>query len=97
MYSGVAVALSMLIEEKTSNPNVKPVLFVLTDGETNEGLSFGKMSPVIKGIQIPVYTIGYEANIDELSRLSSLFEAASLNASEGEIDYKIGALLNAQM
>ena len=70
---------------------------MLTDGETNEGVSFGKMSPVIKGIQIPVYTIGYEADIDELSRLSSLVEAASLNASEGEIDYKIGALLNAQM
>jgi len=97
MYSGVAVALSMLIEEKRKNPNVKPVLFVLTDGATNEGLSFGKMSPLIKGIQIPVYTIGYEADIDELSRLSSLVEAASLNASEGEIHYKIGSLLNAQM
>ena len=97
MYSGVAVALSMLIEAKNSNPNVKPVLFVLTDGQTNEGLSFGKMSPVIKGIRIPVYTIGYEADIKELSRLSSLVEAASLNASEGEIDYKIGSLLNAQM
>ncbi len=97
MYDGVAVALSLLIEEKEKNPDIKPVLFVLTDGETNEGMKFDTMEPVIMGIRIPVYTIGYEANIKELRRLSSLVEAASINASEGNVQYKIGSLLNAQM
>ncbi|MDX1431648.1 MAG: vWA domain-containing protein [Gammaproteobacteria bacterium] len=97
MYDGVAVALSMLAEESRRNPDAKPLLFVLTDGKTNEGLAFADMQRIIKGMRIPVYTIGYEADLDELGRLSSLVEAASLNADEGEIRYRIGSLLNAQM
>ncbi len=97
MYDGTAVSLSLLAEEKKKNPDVKPLLFVLTDGDTNTGLTFKDMSPIIRGIKIPVYTIGYEADIKELERLSALVEAAMLNAGEGEIQYKIGSLLNAQM
>jgi Ca-activated chloride channel family protein len=97
MYDGIAVSLNLLAKEKEKDPNIKPMLFVLTDGETNTGLDFNKMSPVIRGIQIPIYTIGYEANIAELQRLSALVEAASMNAGEGDVRYKIGSLLNAQM
>jgi Ca-activated chloride channel family protein len=97
MYDGVAISLSLLLEEKKKTPDIKPILFVLTDGETNIGMVYEDLAPVISGLNIPIYTIGYEANIAELNRLSSLVEAASLNAGEGEIEYKIGALLNAQM
>ena len=97
MYDGIAVSLSMLAEEKRKDPNVKPVLFVLTDGETNIGMSYGDMDNIIEGLQIPVYTIGFEANIDELKKLSSLVEAASLNAKIDDVSYTIGALLNTQM
>jgi Ca-activated chloride channel family protein len=97
MYDGIAVSLSMLVEEKQKDPNVKPVLFVLTDGETNFGMEYGDVDNVIEGLQIPVYTIGFEANIDELKKLSSLVEAASLNAKTDDVGYTIGALLNTQM
>ena len=97
MYDGVAVALSMLVKAKREEPSIKPVLFVLTDGETNRGLGYSDMDAIVEGLQIPVYTIGFEANIDELKRLSSLVEAASLNASEDDVGYTIGALLNVQM
>ena len=97
MYDGIAVALSLLVEEKRTNPNAKPMLFVLTDGQTNRGLKFGDLDRVIEGLQIPVYTIGFEADIEELGRLSGLVEAASLNAGEKDIRYKIGSLLNSQM
>lgn len=97
MYDGIAVSLQRLIAAKERDPDVKPLLFVLTDGETNRGLEFPNMEALIPALNIPIYTIGYEANIDELKRVSSLVEAASLNAGEGEIAYKIGALLNAQM
>ncbi|GBC63934.1 VWA domain-containing protein [Desulfonema ishimotonii] len=97
MYDGVAVSLSMLAEARRKNPDVKPMLFVLTDGETNVGLVLENMSPIIEGLNMPIYTIGYEADIGELGKLSSLVEAASLNAGEAEIEYKIGSLLNAQM
>jgi Ca-activated chloride channel family protein len=97
MYDGVAVALSMLVEEKRKDPDVKVMLLVLTDGQTNRGLDYGDVSRIIEGLQIPVYTIGFEANIDELGRLSALVEAASINAGEADLRYKIGSLLNSQM
>jgi len=97
MYDGVAVALFLLVKAKREEPDIKPILFVLTDGETNRGLEFGELDNIIDGLQIPVYSIGFEANIDELKRLSGLVEAASLNASEEDVRYTIGALLNTQM
>ncbi|MCB1955450.1 MAG: VWA domain-containing protein [Rhodocyclaceae bacterium] len=97
MYDGAVVGLNMLLDEKARNPSIKPVLFVLTDGDTNRGFNFDNSAPIFEGLGIPIYTIGYEAKIDQLKKLSSLVEAASLNAGEGEIEYKIGALLNAEM
>lgn len=97
MYDGITVALNLLLDEKRKNPNVKPILFVLTDGETNRGITFERLGPIIEGLQIPVYTVGFEAKIEELGRLSALVEAASLNAGEADLRYKIGSLLNSQM
>ena len=97
MYDGIAVALSMLAEEQKRRPEIKPMLFVLTDGETNRGLVFDNMRGVIEGLGIPVYTVGYEAKIDELKRLSALVEAASLTADKDDIAYKLSALFNAEM
>ena len=97
MYDGAIVGLNMLLDAKARDPQIKPVLFVLTDGDTNRGFDFAASAEVFEGLGIPIYTIGYEAKIDQLKQLSSLVEAASLNAGEGEIEYKIGALLNAEM
>jgi Ca-activated chloride channel family protein len=97
MYDGIAVALDMLSKEIKKRPETKPMLFVLTDGETNQGLRFDNFQPIVEAMGIPVYTIGYEANLDELKRLSSLVEAASMNAGQDDVGYKIGTLLNAEM
>jgi Ca-activated chloride channel homolog len=97
MYDGLAVALSMLAEEQKKQPNLKPMIFVLTDGETNRGLSFDNMRGVIEGMSIPVFTIGYEADIAELQRLSSIVEAASLQADSEDIAYKLASIFNAEM
>jgi Ca-activated chloride channel family protein len=97
MYDGILVALKMLVAAKATQPECKPLLVVLTDGETNTGLSFDKVKSVIAGIKIPIYTIGYNAKLDILRQISTINEAASLNADEGDIAYKIGALLNAEM
>ena len=97
MHDGIALALSMLVREREINPEIKPMVFVLTDGDTNEGLKFGAVRAVFRGLKIPIYTIGYEADLAKLRELSSLVEAASLNAQEGNVEYKIGSLLNAQM
>lgn len=95
MYDGIVLGLSMLEAEVAANPDVKPILVVLSDGETTDGLRFDEVDEVIEGLNVPVYTVGFEADLEELGRLSSLVEAASIDASEEDVEFKIAALFNA--
>ena len=95
MYDGIVLGLSMLNDARTTDPSAKVLLFVLTDGQTTAGLAFDDTADVIAGLGIPVYTVGFEADIDELARLSSLVEAASINASEDDVEFKMASLFNA--
>lgn len=94
MYDGIALGLKMLEDHRATNPDLKPILVVLTDGETNAGLRFGQIDNVISGLRVPIYTVGFEADIAELGRLSSLVEAATIDASEQDVEFKIAALFN---
>ncbi len=69
----------------------------MTDGETRDGLRFSEVEKIFEGIRIPIYTIGYDANISELQRLSAVVEAASIQSDPEDVAYQIGSLLNAQM
>jgi Ca-activated chloride channel family protein len=97
MYDAVAVGLQQLVEEQALNPDAKTMLFVLTDGETSDGHAFDDVDEIVAGINVPVYTVGFEANIEELGRLSSLVEAATLNASEEDVELRIASMFNAQL
>lgn len=96
-YDGLTVAVKMLLEAKEKNPNAKTMLFLLSDGETNEGHKLEYVEPVIKESGIPVYTIGYNANIEALQQISNINEASSINADSDDVIYKIKSLFNAQM
>ncbi|MFE0557501.1 VWA domain-containing protein [Paenibacillus lautus] len=96
-FDGIVVAMKMLQDEMAANPDVKPLIFVLSDGETNVGHSLDDIRELIKAYKIPVYTIGYNANIQALQSISSINEAASINADTDDVVYKIGQLLNVQM
>jgi len=96
MYDGIIVGAKMLMDKKAENPNAKLMLFVLTDGETNLGYTLNDVSGILKQLRIPVYSIGYNANIESLQVLSSINEAASINADSDEVVYKLGSLFNAQ-
>jgi Ca-activated chloride channel family protein len=95
MYDGIVLGLSMLTDVRAADPNAKLLLFVLTDGETTSGLTFNDTARVIEGVGIPVYTVGFEADVDELARLSSLVESASINATEDDVAFKMASLFNA--
>ncbi len=96
-FDAIIVALKMLQDELAANPNTKPVIFVLSDGETNEGNSLKEIKELIESYKVPIYTIGYNANIQALQDISSINEAASINADTDDVVYKIGNLLNVQM
>ena len=97
MYDAIIVAEKMLIEEQAKNPNTKIMLFVLTDGETNRGHSFSDIEKITSGLKVPVYTIGYNADIDILKELSNINEAATMNAETDNIIYRLESLFNSQM
>ena len=78
------------------------MLFVLSDGEQNRGYSLDRIAPIVGGLKIPVYTIGYNIKdnskeSDERARLSNINEAAMINSdSEGLIN-QLRNLFNVQI
>lgn len=96
-FDAIVVAMKMLQDEIAADPSVRPLIFVLSDGETNEGHSLKDIRGLIETYKVPIYTIGYTANIKALETISSINEAASINADTDDVVYKISNLLNVQM
>ena len=97
MFDAAVVALKMLTEAQERNPNTKLMLFILTDGESNRGYTFKDTEDVIAGLRIPVYTIGYNADIENLRLLSNINEATAMDAETDDIIYKLQSLFNVHM
>ena len=97
MFDAIVVAEKMLIDEQNENPNTRLMLFVLTDGESNRGYGFNDIEDVTRGLRIPVYTIGYNADIDVLQEVSDINEASTMDADSDNVIYKLESLFNAQM
>ena len=96
-FDAVLVAANMLLDAQKQHPDAKLMMFVLSDGETNTGNTINDISEIIRALEIPVYTIGYNADLDALGKLSSINEAASINADSDDVVYKLKSLFNAQM
>ncbi len=96
-FDGIAVAADMLITAKESYPDGKVMMFVLSDGETNRGYSLKEISGPIDALNIPIYTIGYNANIPALQSISEINEAASINADSDDVIYKLKNLFNSSL
>jgi Ca-activated chloride channel family protein len=85
------------MEQQQKNPNTRLMIFVLTDGESNRGYKFDDIEEVSKGLRIPIYTIGYNADIDILKEVSDINEASTMDADSDNVIYKLESLFNAQM
>jgi Ca-activated chloride channel family protein len=96
-YDAILVGLQMLDQVKQKDPQTKLMLFVLSDGQTNTGYDFNQVSKIAAGFNIPIYTIGYNADLEELQKISSINEAASINADSDDVVYTLKNLFNAQM
>ncbi|MFX3619141.1 MAG: VWA domain-containing protein [Sporolactobacillus sp.] len=96
-YDATLQAVKMLHSYDKAHPNNRPMIFLLTDGYENEGHSFSSIRDLLKIYKIPVYTIGYQADISTLKRVSGLNEAASINADSSDVIYQIKSLFNSQM
>lgn len=96
-FDGIVVGIDMVQKALQEHPDAKPMLFVLSDGQSNRGYNLSDIRESLDAFNIPVYTIGYNADIEALSQISSINEAASINADTDDVVYKIKNLFNANL
>lgn len=96
-FDGIAVAMDMLQKQKAADPNLKLKIFVLSDGETNRGHSLHDIKGIVEQFGIPIYTIGYNADIEALKEISRINEAASINADTDDVVDELRNLFNAEL
>ena len=101
-YDAVLIALKMMADKKEEIPNAKMMLFLLSDGEQNRGYSLDRVAPIVGGMKIPVYTIGYNLEKDsratnELKRLSGINEASLINATSDDLINHMRNLFNVEL
>ena len=96
-FDVVAIAMKMIKDQREKDPNLKPMIFVLSDGETNRGHSLNEIKNIVQDLGIPIYTIGYNANIQALQEISGINEAASINADTDDVVYKLANMFNAEL
>jgi len=93
----VLVAARQLVEFAKTNPDHKKVIFLLSDGETNKGMSFDDAKTSLEYSGIPIHAIAYELSSEHLKSLASLAEGAYIESSSSSASYRIGNLLNSEM
>lgn len=104
-YDAVLVALDMLRKGKELLPDATLKLIVLSDGDQRDGYSLNKITNVVGGMRVPIYTIGYNLNKplagttakDELERLSTINEATLIDADSDDIMNRIRDLFVIQL
>lgn len=97
-YDAVLVAMKMLIEKAQETEDAKLMLFLLTDGEQNEGYTLNRITDIVAGLQIPVYSIAYNySDGGDLEKLSNINEAALLKADSENISNSLRNLFNVQL
>lgn len=101
-YDALLIALKLMIDKKEEIPNAKLMLFLLSDGQQNRGYSLDRVAPIVGGLKIPVYTIGYNLTDNstaagELKRLSGINEASLINATSDDLINHMRNLFNVEL
>ncbi len=96
-FDAIIVAANMLVKKQQEVADSKMMMFVLSDGDTNTGHSIEEASNVIQNLDIPIYTIGYNADIEALDKISSINEAANINADSDDVIYQLKNLFNSNL
>ncbi len=91
------IALKMIEDERKMDKDIKPIIILLSDGYTGSGYSLSSMREVLDVSDVPIYTIGYEADVQELERIAEINQGAFINATEDDVAYILKTLFNAEM
>lgn len=98
MYDALAVGLDRVHKKvEELGGNATPIIFVLTDGQSNTGLSHSALKPIVEGMQVPIYTVSYNYESSTLTELANICEAAAISGDSDDITYKLRNLFNSEM
>lgn len=96
-YNAVLTAMQMIREFGATLPEYKPMIFLLTDGQQNQGWSLSRILPVVKGTNIPVYSIAYNySGNKDLETLSEKNEAVVIPAKTEDLINQLRGLFNVE-
>jgi Ca-activated chloride channel family protein len=95
--NALTVALDMAIKQEEAVPNAKIRILVLSDGEQNEGLSLYDVKGLVNGLEIPIYGVGFEADLSDLRQLSDINEGYCIDADSDDVVYKLKGLFTTQL
>lgn len=95
--NALLVAIKLLLEEQSVDSNIKPIIILLSDGYTQSGYSLDSVRELIDVSNIPIYTIGYEADVAELERIAKINQGVFINATSDDIGYILKTLFDAEM
>lgn len=102
--NGLVVGLKLLVDKKfelvesgMSESEIEPMLFLLSDGDSDHGYGFRDVEGVLRTLGIPVYTINYNEGSALMNNLSEVNEAATINATSDDVVYKIRNLFNSNL
>ncbi|MBR1591570.1 MAG: VWA domain-containing protein [Ruminococcus sp.] len=96
-YDALMQGIKMINDMKEQVPEANTMIFLLSDGLCNRGVEYQTAAKIVRYYGIPIYTIGYNEQIDSLKDLSSINEAVYIDADNNDVVYELSALFNAQM
>jgi Ca-activated chloride channel family protein len=98
IYSGLVVASRMIAEFKENNPDLDAVyrIFLLTDGENNDGLTKSVSLDTLASLGVPIYCIGYNNGSSDLDELAGLNEAAHIKINDQNVGYALANFFKAE-
>lgn len=98
--SALIVGLKLMLDKQASVPNAKLRILVMSDGEQNAGLSLegtDNTLGIISGLGVPVYGVGFEADLNDLTKLADPNEGYVINADSEDVSTKLKGLLRKEL
>lgn len=95
--SALVVGLKLMLDQQASLQDAKLRILVMSDGQQNEGLTLNDVLSGVAGLGVPVYGVGFEANLDDLTKLAEPNEGYVINADSEDVASKLKGLLRKEL
>ena len=95
----IAAIRKVRYEELHSGQDIKPIIILLSDGQTQSGYSLRSVKNLIHAFSYPIYTIGYGKDADkkELQEIADINGGVFIDSTTGDVGFTLKNIFNAEM